>query len=389
KISDIEKFIERFRYKATKARQVQSRVKMLEKMQRIELEEENRSQIHFQFPPAPNSGVVPVEIIDATKMYDELLVFENVNAKIERGDKIAFLGRNGEGKSTLAKIIAGVEPLTFGECKYGYNVSVAYFAQQQAEALNGNKTVFETVEEASAGEVRTKLRSLLGAFLFQGDDAFKYVRVLSGGEKSRLALAKMLLQPSNLLVLDEPTNHLDMRSKAVLKEALQKFNGTVIVVSHDRDFLDGLVNKVFEFKDHQVKEYLGGLEDWQWKKQQLEAKAKEDASPKSSSKKAQPPKFPDKPHDKSKDKRRDAAQKGNSEKKVKPLKEKIAKLEKNIAATEAKKTELETVMANPDFYKDGGKSKEVLAEYNTLKDALSALYFEWAEVNEDLERAGK
>jgi ATP-binding cassette subfamily F protein 3 len=389
KIADIEKFVERFRYKATKARQVQSRVKMLEKMQRIELEEENRSQIHFEFPAAPNSGVVPVEIVDATKMYDELLVFENINIKIERGDKIAFLGRNGEGKSTMAKVIAGIEPLTFGECKYGYNVSVAYFAQQQAEALDGNKMVLATLDEGATGEVRTKLRSLLGAFLFQGDDAFKYVRVLSGGEKSRLALAKMLLQPSNLLILDEPTNHLDMRSKAVLKEALQKFNGTILVVSHDRDFLDGLVNKVLEFKDHNVKEYLGGLQDWQWKKQQLEAQAKADALAKTTSKKAQAPKFPDKAQDKPKDKRSQNGAKNNNDKKLKLLKDKISKLEKNISATETKKTEIEAVMANPDFYKDGGKSKEVLAEYNTLKEALNSFYFEWAEVNEEMERAGK
>jgi len=379
KIADIEKFIERFRYKSTKARQVQSRVKMLEKMQRIELEEENRSKIHFRFPPAPNSGVVPVEISNATKMYDELLVFKEVNLMIERGDKIAFLGRNGEGKSTLAKIIAGKEQLTFGECTFGYNVSAAYFAQQQAEALDGNKTVFQTVDEEAAGDTRINLRSLLGSFLFQGDDAFKYVRVLSGGEKSRIALAKMLLKPANLLVLDEPTNHLDMRSKAVLKEALQNFTGTAIIVSHDRDFLDGLVNKVFDFKDGAVKEYLGGLQDWQWKKQQVQS-----GGAMESLKVKQPAKVHNTPPPK--DNRQPTQKKHNIRKKPDPLKNKITQLEKLIAETETKKTELESIMANPDFYKDGGVSKQIITDYNAVKSALTDLYYEWAAVNEQLEK---
>ena len=378
KISEIELFIKRFRYKATKARQVQSRIKMLEKMQRIELEEENRSAIHFTFPQAPNSGIVPIEVRHATKYFDKLLVFENINLRIERNDRIAFLGKNGEGKSTLARVIAGVETLTTGECEQGYNVLSAYFAQQQAEELDGTKTVLQTVEEIAANGTPTNLRSLLGAFLFQGDDVFKFVRVLSGGEKSRLALAKMLLQPANLLILDEPTNHLDMRSKAVLKDALMKFNGTIIVVSHDRDFLEGLVNKVFEFKDHEVREYLGGVEDWQWKKREMQnANAKQ--------------KNEDGQVKKVESRIRSAKQSSSEEnrirdKKLKTLKDKVSRVEKKIADTETKKSELESLMARPDFYKDGGTARTVVEDYNALKLALNDLYYEWAEVNDKLEK---
>jgi len=377
KIAEIEQFIERFRYKATKARQVQSRVKMLEKMQRIEIEEENRNAIRFTFPQAPNSGIVPVEILNATKYYGDLLVFNNINLRVERNDRIAFLGKNGEGKSTLARVIAGVENLTSGECKYGYNLIPAYFAQQQAEELDGAKTVLQTVEEMAPNGTPGNLRSLLGAFLFQGDDVFKYVRVLSGGEKSRLALAKMLLKPSNLLIFDEPTNHLDMRSKAVLKDALLKFAGTIVVVSHDRDFLDGLVNKVFEFKDHAVKEYLGGVADWQWKKREL---ANEKAAPKKSV--ANEPKNVE---TKQRNKPVKSEENRAREKKIKTLKESVTRIEKTIADVESKKTELESVMENPDFYKDGGKAKVIMADYNTLKQTLNDLYYEWAEMNKKVE----
>jgi ATP-binding cassette, subfamily F, member 3 len=264
-IEDTEKFIERFRYKATKAVQVQSKIKQLDKIERLEVDEEDKSAISLRFPPAPRSGTVVLEAENLSKKYGSLTVLNKVDLKVTRGEKVAFVGRNGEGKTTLAKII--INELDYnGTLKIGYNVKIGYFAQNQDTLLDEGKTVLQTIDDIAKGDIRTKIRDMLGAFLFRGDDVEKKVRVLSGGERARLALVKLLLEPSNLLVLDEPTNHLDMRSKDILKQALIKFDGTLIVVSHDRDFLDGIVGKVYEFRNNKIKEHIGGIYDFLRKK---------------------------------------------------------------------------------------------------------------------------
>ncbi len=265
-IEETEKFIERFRYKATKAVQVQSKIKQLDKVERLEVDEEDKSAINLRFPPAPRSGTVVVEAESLSKSYGLLQVLNKIDIKISRGEKVAFVGRNGEGKTTFSKIIKGeIEDFT-GILKLGHNVKIGYFAQNQDELLDENRTVLQTIDDVAKGDIRTKIRDMLGAFLFRGDDVDKKVKVLSGGERSRLALVKLLLEPTNLLVLDEPTNHLDMRSKDILKQALIKFDGTLIVVSHDRDFLDGIVSKVFEFRHNRIKENIGGIYDFLRKK---------------------------------------------------------------------------------------------------------------------------
>jgi ATP-binding cassette subfamily F protein 3 len=264
-IGDTEKFIERFRYKATKAVQVQSKIKQLDKVERLEIDEEDTSAINIRFAPAPRSGTVVVKALNLSKSYGSLQVLKNIDFTIERGEKVAFVGRNGEGKTTFSRIIIG-EIDYQGILKIGHNVKPGYFAQNQDELLNENKTVFQTIDEIAKGEIRTKIRDMLGAFLFRGEEIEKKVKVLSGGERSRLALVKLLLEPYNILVLDEPTNHLDMHSKDILKQALIKYDGTLIVVSHDRDFLDGLVEKVFEFRQNKIKENIGGIYDFLRKK---------------------------------------------------------------------------------------------------------------------------
>lgn len=257
-IQDTEDFIERFRYKATKAVQVQSRIKQLEKIERIEVDEEDNSALRLKFPPASRSGSYPIICEDVQKKYGNHVVFHDVNLTINRGDKVAFVGKNGEGKSTLVKCI--MNEIDFdGKLLIGHNVQIGYFAQNQAQMLEGELTVFDTIDRVAVGDIRNKIRDILGAFMFGGEASDKKVKVLSGGERSRLAMIKLLLQPVNLLILDEPTNHLDMRSKDVLKEAIREFEGTVILVSHDRDFLDGLATKVYEFGSGLVKEHLGGI----------------------------------------------------------------------------------------------------------------------------------
>jgi ATP-binding cassette, subfamily F, member 3 len=257
-IEDTQDFIERFRYKATKATQVQSRIKQLEKINIIEVDEEDLSVLNIKFPPAPRSGGVVVEAKELSKSFGEKMILDHIDFTLERGEKVAFVGRNGEGKSTFSKVIIGEHQYT-GHLKIGHNVKLGYFAQNQDEIMDENATVYETLDEVAVGDIRTKLRDILGAFLFSGQSIDKKVKVLSGGERSRLAMAKLLLEPYNLLLLDEPTNHMDMRSKDVLKKALLNYDGTLIVVSHDREFLDGLVNKVYEFRDHKIKQYLGGI----------------------------------------------------------------------------------------------------------------------------------
>ncbi len=260
-VKQIERFIERFRYKNTKSRQVQSRIKMLEKMEEIEIDQTDTSAIHFRFPPAPPSGKVVVEAQEVSKSYGNKLVLDNNSFAAIKGDRIAFVGRNGEGKTTLAKMIIGQLEYN-GTLKIGYNVMMGYYAQNPAEMLDPDQTIFETIDRVAVGDIRTKIRSLLGGFLFGEDEIDKKVKVLSGGEKARIALAKLLLTPANLLVLDEPTNHLDMQSKDILKNALLQYEGTLILVSHDRDFLQGLTNKVFEFKDRKIREYIGDIYDF-------------------------------------------------------------------------------------------------------------------------------
>jgi ATP-binding cassette subfamily F protein 3 len=265
-IDDIQDFVERFRYKATKAVQVQSRIKQLEKMDIIEIDEEDLSSLNIKFPPAPRSGVIVVEVKELTKSYGDHIVLDKIDLEVERGEKLAFVGRNGEGKTTLSRIIVG-ELDHEGFYRLGHNVKIGYYAQNQDELLDPDKTVLQTIDYIAVGDVRTKIREILGAFLFSGEDVDKKVRVLSGGEQSRLALAKLLLEPYNLLVLDEPTNHLDMRSKDVLKAALLKFDGTLIIVSHDREFLNGLTNKTYEFGEGKIREHRGGIYDFLRKKQ--------------------------------------------------------------------------------------------------------------------------
>ena len=265
-IQETEDFIDRFRSKATKAIQVQSRIKQLNKIERIEVDLEDNSSLRLKFPPAPRSGSIPVEIEHLSKAYGNNLILDNIGMIINRGEKVAFVGKNGEGKSTLVKCIMN-EIEYSGTMKLGHNVKIGYFAQNQASLLDENRTVFETIDYVAVGDIRTKIRDILGAFMFGGEASDKKVKVLSGGERSRLAMIRLLLEPVNLLILDEPTNHLDMRSKDVLKDAIKAFDGTVIVVSHDREFLDGLVTKVYEFGNKKVREHLGGIFEFlQYKK---------------------------------------------------------------------------------------------------------------------------
>lgn len=267
-IQEIEEFIERFRAQAAKAVLVQSRIRQLEKMERVHIDEEDKAHIRIKFQPATRSGNYPLTVDNLTKYYDDYLVFENANLMISRGEKVALAGKNGEGKSTFVKCVMGETPYS-GTIMLGHNVKIGYFAQNQAQLLDEDLTVFETIDQVAEGDIRTQIRSILGAFLFGRDDSDKKVKVLSGGERTRLAMIKLLLEPVNLLILDEPTNHLDLKTKEILKNALLDYDGTVILVSHDRDFLDGLVTKVFEFSDKKVREHIGGVYDYLQTKENL------------------------------------------------------------------------------------------------------------------------
>ncbi len=370
-----EKFIERFRYKATKARAVQSRIKLLEKMDKIELEDEE-SAVRFSFPPATHSGKVSIEISGLTKSYDgRNNVLENIDLIIGRGEKISLVGVNGAGKSTLTRIIAGIEPFDSGMVKDGHLVAKKFYAQNQAEALDHDRTVLETMESSATGEITKNLRSILGSFLFRGDDVFKKVGVLSGGEKSRLALAKMLIEPSNFLILDEPTNHLDMRSKEVLMNALHDYQGTVLIVSHDREFMDGIVNKVIEVKDRKIRTYNGNARDY------IEAKEKELLS--SGAEEVHLSKH----HANAKDKPSERKQSGFELKKKKkefaklaqPLKTQIKALESEIFAIEERLRKMEELMGGDGFYSGGHDIIKTTNEYNSLKESLKKVYSEWEE----------
>jgi ATP-binding cassette subfamily F protein 3 len=383
-IEHTEKFIERFRYKATKARQVQSRIKQLDKVERIEIEDEEE-QIQFHFPQPQPSGVKVMELQGIVKRYGDHTVFDGLSYLIERGDRIAVVGVNGAGKSTFSRIVAGVEPISAGARVVGHNVILSYFAQHQAEELDLSKEVLEIVDDVAVGEVRKKLRSILGSFLFHGDDVFKPVKVLSGGEKSRLALAKMLLQPANVLVMDEPTNHLDMKSKKVLQEALIEYDGTYVIVSHDRSFLEPLVNKVLEVSTHGVRTYLGTVADYIQKKKDEQAAATAGAKPEAARARAaaaaaaQAPAVPDKDR-----KRAEAEKRQVVSKKLRPAKQRLEKIEQEIERAERRKVEIEILMADPEFYKHADKAKATAQEYKDVQAAIERHYAEWTTVTEEI-----
>ena len=370
-IHDTEDFIERFRYKATKAIQVQSRIKMLDKLERIEVDEVDRSRMRLKFPPAPRSGDYPVIAEDLRKDYGDLNVFHDVTFTIKRGEKVAFVGKNGAGKTTLVKCIMGDIPFD-GKLQIGHNVKIGYFAQNQAQLLDETLTVHDTIDYVAVGDIRTRINDILGAFMFGGKNADKKVKVLSGGEKSRLAMIRLLLQPVNLLILDEPTNHLDMPSKDVLKEAIQAFDGTVIVVSHDRDFLNGIVNKVYEFGDHRVREHLGGIYDFLQKKQldslhQLEIKdtpAIDTAIYETETATASQGKMD---YQKQKERERRIRQ---AEKKVKTLESRIAELEQQLTEIEDKLSA--ATSENLDIYYTHSKIARELEEVMTQWESASA-----------------
>ena len=367
-IKEIEAFIERFRYKATKAKQVQSRVKQLEKMDLVEIDDRDKSVMHFKFPPAPHSGKVTLELSHVSKSYGEKNILNDINLLIPRGEKIAFVGRNGEGKSTLAKIICGVLDHT-GEVKLGHEVKIGYYAQNQQDMLDPEKTVFETLDDVATGDMRVKVKSLLGAFLFSGETIDKKVKVLSGGEKARLSLAKMLLFPTNLLVLDEPTNHLDMLSKDILKSALLQFDGTLIVVSHDRDFLQGLTTKVYEFRKPHIKEYIGDIYDF------LEEKRLKELDDLNRQQKIQQQTTPAVSQNKIdyEAKKRDDRDKKRVEKEIKKLEEQIDALEKELA-------DLDEVMANPAAHPDITVDDNFYWSYGKKKEDLQYLIDKWGEL---------
>lgn len=372
-IEDTEKFIERFRYKATKAVQVQSRIKQLGKIDRIEMEEVDNSALKISFPPAPRSGKVIIEGKNISKRYDSLLVLDDIDLTVENGEKIAFVGRNGEGKTTLARIIMQ-ELQHDGYLKLGHNVKIGYFAQNQAQLLNEELTVFETIDEIAVGEVRTKIRDILGAFLFSGEDVDKKVKVLSGGEKSRLAMIRLMLEPVNFLVLDEPTNHLDIHSKEILKNALINFTGTVLVVSHDREFLDGLVTCIYEFKHKKTKQHLGGIYDFLQKKKieslkELEIKAKGN----------------------SKDKEQRLANISIDDisfEEKKEINRSISRLEKQVENTEIKIADLENKIAEIDKVLSSSEKLDdpsIFEKYEHLKTLLEEILERWETEHEELE----
>ena len=365
-IADTEAFIERFRYKATKAVQVQSRIKQLDKVERIEVDEVDTAMLNLKFPPAPRSGSYPVIAEDVAKRYGDHLIFDHVTFTIHRGDKVAFVGKNGEGKSTLVKCIMGEITDYTGKLKLGHNVKIGYFAQNQAQLLDEDRTVFETIDYVAQGDIRTKIRDILGAFMFGGEASDKKVKVLSGGERTRLAMIRLLLEPVNLLILDEPTNHLDMRSKDVLKDALKAFDGTVIVVSHDREFLDGLVDKVYEFGNQRVVEHLGGIYDF------LEKKKMDNLRELERTTKATSTVVMD--EEPSQNKLSYEARKEQS-KAIKRQEKAVADLERRIAELESRIAEIETRLATPD----GAADTALYEEYATAKRELSETMDQWTE----------
>ena len=385
-LADTEAFIERFRYKATKAVQVQSRIKQLAKVERIEVDEEDHAMLHLKFPPAPRSGSYPITVESLSKRYGDHLVFADATFTIHRGDKVAFVGKNGEGKSTLVKCIMGEITDYGGTLQLGHNVRTGYFAQNQAQLLNEQKTVFETVDDVAQGDIRTRIRDILGAFMFGGEASDKKVGVLSGGERSRLAMIRLLLEPVNLLILDEPTNHLDMRSKDVLKEALREFDGTLIVVSHDREFLDGLVDKVYEFGNKRVREHLGGIYEFLERRkietlQELERKAQTVAAPAVTTK--QPESVNAGMPDAKPQAVRSYEEQKERARRLRKLEKAVADAEQEIMTLEDKIATLEARMATPE----GAAEPTLYTEHGQLKTALSEAMDRWTEASEALSEA--
>ena len=377
-IAQIERFITRFRAKATKARQVQSRLKLLEKMEKVEVDVVDTSAIHFRFPEAPPSGKLSLEATAVSKSYGRKNVLSGLSFMIGRGERVAFVGRNGEGKTTLACIITGDLPHE-GEVKLGHQVKIGYFAQNQSEYLDPDKTVFETLDDAARGDVRKHVRNILGGFLFGGDDIDKKVKVLSGGEKSRLAIARLLLEPVNLLVLDEPTNHLDMRSKDILKNALLQFGGTLIVVSHDRDFLQGLTDKVFEFRNRKVREFIGDIYDFIGSRNiesltQLETRGRvsgrgEESEPQAGKVVRE--------------------KKKEFEREVRKLNNRIRECEDRIEAIEKEMSALEAIIASPSDHAESIENGKVFIAYETLKTQLKEQETLWEQAHLALENHEK
>ena len=375
-IADMKEFIERFRYKPTKAVQVQSRIKQLAKIVPIEVDEVDNSAMHLKFPPCLRSGDYPVICDEVRKDYGGHTVFDHVTLAIKRGEKVAFVGKNGEGKSTLVKCIMGEIPFT-GTLKIGHNVQIGYFAQNQAQLLDESLTVFDTIDSVARGEIRLRIKNILGAFMFGGEASDKKVRVLSGGERSRLAMIRLLLEPVNLLILDEPTNHLDMQSKDVLKEAIKAFDGTAIIVSHDREFLDGLVTKVYEFGEGRVREHLGGIYDFLRTRnvgsldalgQQSAGKAAEQARPEQAAKAQEPA-------------RQDYAERKEAQKRIRKAEKAVQESEASIGRMEARLKELDGILCQPENASD----MELITEYTSIKKELDAEVERWERLSEELE----
>ena len=370
-IQQTERFIERFRYKATKSVQVQSRIKQLEKIEEIEVDEVDNSRLNLKFPPAPRSGDYPVICEGVAKKYGDHTVFSNVDLTIKRGEKVAFVGKNGEGKSTLVKCIMNEIPYD-GNLKIGHNVKIGYFAQNQASLLDGEITVFDTIDQVAVGDIRTKIRDILGAFMFGGEASDKKVKVLSGGEKTRLAMIRLLLEPVNLLILDEPTNHLDMKTKDVLKQAIADFDGTVIVVSHDRDFLDGLVEKVYEFGGGKVREHLGGIYDFlQHKQMESLCELEKSAPSKTDNDQIQEPAV-------------SSGKQSYAEKKE--FEKQIRKAERLVKDAEAKVSQLEAELkVVEDKLAAGATDNDLFERHGEVSKSLDAAMSEWEDATMDLE----
>ena len=370
-IQQTERFIERFRYKATKSVQVQSRIKQLEKIEEIEVDEVDNSRLNLKFPPAPRSGDYPVICEGVAKKYGDHTVFSNVDLTIKRGEKVAFVGKNGEGKSTLVKCIMNEIPYD-GNLKIGHNVKIGYFAQNQASLLDGEITVFDTIDQVAVGDIRTKIRDILGAFMFGGEASDKKVKVLSGGEKTRLAMIRLLLEPVNLLILDEPTNHLDMKTKDVLKQAISDFDGTVIVVSHDRDFLDGLVEKVYEFGGGKVREHLGGIYDFLQHKQMESLRELEKSAPsKTDNDQIQEPAV-------------SSGKQSYAEKKE--FEKQIIKAERLVKDAEAKVSQLEAELkVVEDKLAAGATDNDLFERHGEVSKSLDAAMSEWEDATMELE----
>lgn len=377
-IEQTEEFIERFRYKPTKSNQVQSRIKQLEKIERIEVDEEDLSRLNIKFPPAPRSGQIVVEAKEVGKSFGEKHVFSGATFTIERGQKVALVGRNGEGKTTFARMVIGQLEPTEGSLRIGHNVKIGYYAQNQDDLMNGDFTVFDTLDRVAVGEIRTKLRDILGAFLFRGEDIDKKVRVLSGGERARLAMARLMLEPYNLLVLDEPTNHMDMRSKDILKNAVQRYDGTVIVISHDREFLDGLVERVYEFREGRVKEHLGGIYDFLRDRQiesmrEIEQKKPSQAAAPKANKGGLSGKML-------------YEQKREAEKQLRRAERDVERAEEEIIGLEKEIAEMDHKMADPAASGIDLTDGTYYAEYNKKKEELTRLTYRWEELSITLDR---